>query len=338
LKNKWVIILIIITIGAVSLFLGLKKGGGNNAVTIQYGKINQIVAATGKIEGMNQAELSAKITGRIKRILVKEGDFVKTGQSLVLLDSEELGAQVKEAETIFSQAERNYKRAKNLFEDGIVSKKEYEDSEDEYKRAKASLEYLKAMLANTIIRAPFSGAIVKKYKEEGEVISSIGQPETILLLADVSKIKAKVEVDESDIGKLKMGQTAYVTTDTYPGERFYGKIAKIGMMVGKKLIKSNDPKEIMDKKVLETEIELNPTEKLTLGMTVDAKIIIVEKEKALIAPKKAIQIDKDGEFLYVLNNGKKEKRKIKTGDKDDVHVEVVEGVKEGEKISILPKE
>jgi VCBS repeat-containing protein len=73
-------------------------------------------------------------------------------------------------------------------------------------------------------------------------------------------------------------------------------------------------------------------------MTVDAKIIIVEKEKALIAPKKAIQIDKDGEFLYVLNNGKKEKRKIKTGDKDDVHVEVVEGVKEGEKISILPKE
>jgi multidrug efflux pump subunit AcrA (membrane-fusion protein) len=89
---------------------------------------------------------------------------------------------------------------------------------------------------------------------------------------------------------------------------------------------------------LETEIELNPTEKLTLGMTVDAKIIIVEKEKALIAPKKAIQIDKDGEFLYVLNNGKKEKRKIKTGDKDDVHVEVVEGVKEGEKISILPKE
>ncbi|MBI5043589.1 MAG: efflux RND transporter periplasmic adaptor subunit, partial [Nitrospirae bacterium] len=221
----------------------------------------------------------------------------------------------------------NYKRAKNLFEDGIVSKKEYEDSEDEYKRAKASLEYLKAMLANTIIRAPFSGAIIKKYKEEGEVISSIGTPETILLLADISKIKAKVEVDESDIGKLKLGQTAYVTTDTYPGERFYGKIAKIGMMVGKKLIKSNDPKEIMDKKVLETEIELNPTEKLTLGMTVDAKIIIVEKEKALIAPKKALHRDENVEFLYILNNGKKEKRQIKIGDRDDVHVEIVEGVK-----------
>ncbi len=334
MKNKWLIILIVIVIGAVFLFLGLKNRDNNNAVTIQYGKISQIVAATGKIEGLNQAELSAKITGRIKRILVKERDIVKTNQPLILLDSEELGAQVKEAETVFSQAERNHKRTKNLYEDGIISKKEYDDSEDEYKRTKASLEYLKAMLANTIIRAPFSGAIVKKYKEEGEVISSIGQPETILLLADVSKIKAKVEVDESDIGKLKMGQTAYVTTDTYPGERFYGKIAKIGMMVGKKLIKSNDPKEIMDKKVLETEIELTQTEKLTLGMTVDAKIIIVEKEKALIAPKKAVQRDENGEFIYVMSNGKKETRRIKTGEKDDVHVEIVEGMKEGERVAV----
>ena len=338
MKNKFVIILIAIAIGAVFLFFGLKNRDNNNAVTVQYGKISQIVAATGKIEGVNQAELSAKITGRIKKILVKERDLVKTNQPLILLDSEELDAQVKEAETIFSQAERNYKRAKNLFADGIISKKEYDDSEDEYKRSKASLEYLKAMFANTIIRAPFSGAIIKKYKEEGEVISSIGTPETILLIADVSKIKAKVEVDESDIGKLKIDQTAYVTTDTYPGEKFYGKIAKIGMIVGKKLIKSNDPKEIMDKKVLEIEIEMNPTEKLTLGMTVDAKIIVVEKEKALIVPKKAAQSDENGEFLYILNNGKKEKRGIKIGDRDDVHVEVVEGVKEGEKISILPKE
>lgn len=338
MKNKWVIILSVIAIGVLFLFLGLRNRDNNNAVTVQYGKISQIVAATGKIEGLNQAELSAKITGRIKRILVKERDIVKTNQPLVLLDSEELDAQVKEAETIFSQAERNYKRAKNLYRDGIISKKEYDDSEDEYKKSKASLEYLKAMLANTIIRAPFSGTIVRKYKEEGEVISSLGTPETILLIADVSKIKAKVEVDESDIGKLKIDQTASVTTDTYPGERFYGKIAKIGMMVGKKLIKSNDPKEIMDKKVLETEIELNPTEKLTLGMTVDAKIIVVEKEKALIVAKKAVQRDESGEILYVLNNGKKEKRRIKTGERDDVHVEVVEGVKEGEKISILPKE
>ena len=334
MKNKWVIISIILAIGAVFLFLGLKNRENNNTVIVQYGKINQIVAATGKIEGVNQAELSAKITGRIKRILVKEGDIVKTSQSLVLLDSEELDAQVKEAETIFSQAERNYKRAKNLYEDGIISKKEYEDSEDEYKRSKASLEYLKANLSNTIIRAPFAGTIVRKYKEEGEVISNLGPPETILLLADVSKIKAKVEVDESDIGKLKLDQTAYVTTDTYPGERFNGKIAKIGMMVGKKLIKSNDPKEIMDKKVLETEIELNSTERLTLGMTVDAKIIIIEKEKALIAPKKAVQRDENGEFLYILNNGKKEKKKIKTGEKDDVHVEIVEGVKEGERVVV----
>lgn len=334
MKNKFIIILSVIAIGVVFLFLVLRNRDNNNAVIVQYGKINQIVAATGKIEGVNQAELSAKITGRIRRILVKERDFVKTGQSLILLDSEELDAQVKEAETVFSQAERNHKRAKNLYEDGIVSKKEYDDSEDEYKRTKASLEYLKAMLANTIIRAPFSGTIVRKYKEEGEVISSLGTPETILLIADVSKINAKVEVDESDIGKLKMGQTAYVTTDTYPEEKFYGNIAKIGMMVGKKLIKSNDPKEIMDKKVLETEIELNPTEKLTLGMTVDAKIIVVEKEKALIVPKKAVQRDESGEILYVLNNGKKEKRKIKTGERDDVHVEIVEGVIEGERVVI----
>ncbi len=334
MKNKFIIILIVILISAVILFLGLKTRENNNTVLVQYGKISQVVAATGKIEGVNQAELSAKITGRIKSILVKEGDIVKASQPLVLLDSEELDAQVKESETVFSQAERNWKRAKNLYEDGIISKKEYEDSEDEYKRSKASLEYLKANLSNTVIRAPFSGTIVKKYKEEGEVISNLGPPETILLLADISKIKAKVEVDESDIGKLKIGQTAYVTTDTYPAERFYGKTTKIGMMVGKKLIKSNDPKEIMDKKVLETEIELNPTGRLTLGMTVDAKIIIIEKEKTLIAPKKAVQQDENGDFIYVLNNGKREKRRIKTGEKDDVHVEIIEGVKEGDRMVV----
>ena len=123
MKNKWVIILSVIAIGVLFLFLGLRNRDNNNAVTVQYGKISQIVAATGKIEGLNQAELSAKITGRIKRILVKERDIVKTNQPLVLLDSEELDAQVKEAETIFSQAERNYKRAKNLYRDGIISKR-----------------------------------------------------------------------------------------------------------------------------------------------------------------------------------------------------------------------
>ena len=66
MKNKWVIISIILAIGAVFLFLGLKNRENNNTVIVQYGKINQIVAATGKIEGVNQAELSAKITGRIK--------------------------------------------------------------------------------------------------------------------------------------------------------------------------------------------------------------------------------------------------------------------------------
>lgn len=102
MKNKFIIILSVIAIGVVFLFLVLRNRDNNNAVIVQYGKINQIVAATGKIEGVNQAELSAKITGRIRRILVKERDFVKTGQSLILLDSEELDAQVKEAETVFS--------------------------------------------------------------------------------------------------------------------------------------------------------------------------------------------------------------------------------------------
>lgn len=130
------------------------------------------------------------------------------------------------------------------------------------------------MLEKTVVRAPLSGTILRKHLKSGEsVIGSMGATNTpIVTLADTSVLRVHMDVDETDVAKLKTGQKAYVKADAYGDKQFQASVFRIGEILGKKNIRTDEPSEKVDTKILEVLLELEPNSQLKPGLRVDAFI------------------------------------------------------------------
>lgn len=284
MKIRWVIYLLIIA-GVIGSLIYIYTPGKRllyesttNPMPLKPENPEQIVAATGKVEGWMESEIGSKIPGKIYKINVEEGSYVRKGDPLVILDKGDLMARKEEAEAELRQAISDLNKYRDLYRDGVISKRELEMAETRQEKYIAIIKQIDSSLEDTVIRAPFSGRVVKKYKEIGETVGSLTSPDHILKIADVSRMKVRAEVEESDIGKVAIGQKALIKTDAYPDVEFIGEVIKVGYSVGKKRLRSDDPRELIDVKVIETEIEFKDIdmvrEKLKIGMTVEVKIAI----------------------------------------------------------------
>lgn len=177
-----------------------------------------------------------------------------------------------EKEKIFKVAKARVKEAeeeKRLLEKGPKQEtiKVYEDTAS---RANATVEYYKRLLEKTVIKSPISGNVINKYLEEGETVI----PEKpILTIADVENIRINAEVDETDLGRIKIGDSVNVTSDAYPGKDFKGEVQEISDYVGIRNIKPNNPAKNIDMKVIQVKITLKEKTPFKIGMTVDVRIM-----------------------------------------------------------------
>lgn len=342
--NKRVAISII---GLIVVFLILAVSVGQNSSTyevrVERKNIDLTVAAKGKVEALEEVDLAPKTLGRLKEVDVKEGDFVKKGDVIAVLENDEMKAQVEQAkanllgvEAELKEAKQNLARFNALFRRGIISRSELDGAQMKYdltlsqiKKSEADLRYAQALLENTYIRAPFSGKIVRRFLDPGETIT-LEKLLPIVTIADVSKIIVRAEIDETDIRKIKIGQSAVVTADAYPGEEFKGKITEISPVVGKKSIIADNPAEMVDTKVLEIKIELDSGQKLNLGLNVDVTIFVHNKGDVLALPLKAVRHLDGTTFVKVKKNGSYEEREVTTGLYDNENVEITSGLKEGD--------
>jgi RND family efflux transporter MFP subunit len=329
----------------VVAILTSRKTSTSNEVKVKKGNIDLTVAAEGKVEGFEDVDLAPKTLGRIKEINVKEGDFVKGGDVIAVLENDELKAQIEQAsanvlraEAELRESKQNWNRYTELSNKGIISSAEldiarmkYDVTLSQLKKAEADLKYAKALLENTYIRAPFSGKIIKRFLDPGETIT-LEKLVPIVNIADVNKIMVRAEIDDSDIGKVTLGQKATVTTDAYPGEEFKGKVVEISPSVGRKTILSDNPAEMLDTKVLEVKIELDSGEKLNLGLDVDVIILASNKEDVLMLPIEAVRHQDGMSFVKVKKNGKYQEERITTGLSDDENIEISEGLEEGDTV------
>lgn len=137
--------------------------------------------------------------------------------------------------------------------------------------AGAKVRQAEANLSKTVVRAPITGVVVRKRLHDGETVSPENQT-GIVTLADVSALRVRVDVDEIDVAKLKIGQTAFVTADAFDNQKFTAKIIKIGNILGRKNFRTERPTEKVDTKILEILLELDKNSKLPLGLRVDAFI------------------------------------------------------------------
>lgn len=218
----------------------------------------EIRRATAVQEGaMAEAELAKKELERheelYKKGLISESDIDDRRKILQVAQ-----ARLKETEEEKRLLEKGPKKETlRLHEDIII-------------RTEATVEYHKGLLEKTIITSPISGKVIHKYLDEGEIVN----PETSLVaIADIEKIRVNAEVDETDVGRIQIGNPVEVTSYTYPGRLFKGKIEEIADYVGTRRIKPNNPAVNLGMKVVQVKIELLEKTPLKLGMTVDVKIM-----------------------------------------------------------------
>jgi len=213
-------------------------------------------------------------------------------------------ASLKAAEAILENSRREAERRRNLAEHEMISRDEAERYERAYQvaiaeferareefslvdaearqedrrkaeaavaAARAQLAEARAYLEKTYIRSPLDGIILRKFRHTGESVSTqFDSP--IVTLADDSVLRVRLDVDETDVAKLRVGQPAFVTAEAYGSERFSGHVIRVGQILGKKNVRTDEPSERVDTKILETLVELDRGQRLPLGLRVDSYV------------------------------------------------------------------
>ncbi|MCR4418515.1 MAG: efflux RND transporter periplasmic adaptor subunit [Ignavibacteria bacterium] len=276
---------------------------------------------TGTVYPWEEAALAAQMASRVRKIYVKEGDYVKQGQLLVQMDDQ----QLTQIEIQFNDAKRDFERAEKLKAEGAISDQQYEKFKLAYETLKTNYEKI---LENTQLRAPFSGVITAKYLNDGELflMAPAGgrSVPAILHLMNVSELKVKISVNELDAYKIKIGQKALVTSDFLPGEIFTGYVTRISPVV--------DP---VSKKV---ELELrvpNRGNKIKANSFVRVEIDLGET-KDLLIPTSAILADPltGKNFVYVYQDGKARKKYVVKGKEVNDETVIKSGLNEGDQIIV----
>ena len=190
-------------------------------------------------------------------------------------------------------------------------------------QAEAALRYAETQLSYTRIVSPIDGVIASVSTQEGETIAAGLTAPTFVTIIDLARLQVDALVDETDIGRVKVGQSATFTVDSYPDEEFAGTVTAIY------------PKAIIDQNVVNYDVVIsvaNPRNLLRPDMTVNVTIAVATREDVLAVPNKAIKREDGTKVVYVLHNGSPERRAVKTGWKDSDYTEVVSGLKEGEPV------
>jgi HlyD family secretion protein len=336
------------------------------------------VSASGEVKPKKNINISAQVPGRIIKIGVVEGQEVKAGDFLLKLDSTQYEAnadrdrnfiQAAMADLIQAEARQArdksaYDRQKKLYEEQLISKDQLESVKLEYdvsraqvnairfqiKQAEANLKSTLDNLNKTIFNAPIDGIITSLKVEEGEtaIIGTMNNPGTVLMtLADLSIMEVEVQVDETDVVGVKIGQGADVRVDAYPDTVFKGKVTEIGSSALTKVTGSSTTQEAKDFKVVVT-LE-NPAQRLKPGLSASADIITAKKNAVLAVPisslvlrdKPAAAGDKPGakkeeEGVYVVENSRVKFRPVEKGISGGMNMEIVSGLKENQEIVTGP--
>lgn len=298
------------------------------------------IAATGKVEANADriAHVSPRIPGKIVSVKASLGDGVGAGQVLATLDSVELGEALnrfRQSKTRLSLAQSNLDRVKSLVEKKIAPRKEVQQAESEYETAKAenhtdrerlSLYGLSASeLASGAgrphlpVRAPIAGTITEKHAIVGELSDPA---KSLYTIADLSSVWVVVDIHEKDLAKVRRGQKASVAVTAFPGEKFRGRITYLSDQLNEA------------SRTVKARIEVaNPGRRLKPEMFASVEVTLAADAPPVLAvPEGAIQ-EVDGKKLVfvAVSEGEFEPRQVETGRASEGLVEILSGLKEGER-------
>ncbi|WP_196592275.1 efflux RND transporter periplasmic adaptor subunit [Pectinatus frisingensis] len=317
----------------------------DNIYTVQRMDLKSIVSGTGTVYPVEAVDVSSKITGRIKTVLVKENDNVKQGQTVATLDSTDLENELKKAQEKVTNTSSKYNRANYLYSIGAESKADFEDAEYNYETAKSDVEVAKYNLDETVITSPMDGIIVGKPQTPGTMaVQGTSNPTVIMRIADLSRKQILAKIDETDIGSINVGQEATFTVDAYTNKNFTAKVTKISQTDTDNSwdtassSSSTSSSSSSSSSVIYYYVTLDIDDDnglLKPGMTARVDINTADKPNVLAVPLAALKTDSNGSYVVLIDDaGKTTNQYIQTGIYSDDYVEITDGLSEGDKIAL----
>jgi HlyD family secretion protein len=284
--------------------LGSELSGKLRYVGVEEGDTitrGQIVAV------LENDDYRAQVGSAEAEVSAKEAGLRKVLNGARSQERSEAWSSVLAAHAVMDNARSEMDRRQKLFAAGVISREECERSTREYDVAKAKyqeaverhslvdsrareedqslaeadlrlararLAEARARYAKTFIKSPIDGTVLRKHHRNGESVSnSSNLPDPILTIGDKKVLRVRMEVDETEVGKVRVGQKAYVMADAFGQQKFWGRVVRVGEQLGRKNIRTDEPTERLDTKILETLLELENGAPLPMGLRVDAFIV-----------------------------------------------------------------
>ncbi len=378
---------VFVAVGAVVILAAASKfsGGGDGSVAVRLSTVDRhdlisSVIASGKITPQRQVDVSSDITGRIVSLEVEEGDFVEAGQLLLQIDPTQYEAAVSRNRAILAsttagqvqaqanrdQAFRNMRRQQQLMESDstLVTIEAIETAETNFAIAEANLSSTRHQvsqgeaavdealdqLAKTVIRAPMAGKITRLAVEAGEIaLASTFSRETGLLMtiSDLSTIQVDVDVDETDVVRLSIGDSAEIKIDAFPDSTFVAQVTKISQSARTAAAGTDQ--------AVDYEVELtmtNPPAEIRPDLSATAKIITDARSQVLGIPIVSLTVrehkpisselapqdttKKETEGVFVVEGGVALFHPVEIGIAGEDHFEILSGISEGDSIVAGP--
>lgn len=340
-----VALVVICSIGAYAYYehtASASKAGAVETAEVTRMNIKSNISATGVISPVNSVEVSPKITARISTVAVKENDRVEKGQVVATLDGKDYAAKKDQAQYKLTNAQLKYERAKALYEAGAGSKQDLDNAQFEYDTAASNLSEAESDVAETVITAPMSGVVVGEPKTPGTMaVQGNSSPTVIMRIADTGTKQIIAKVDETDIGKIKVGQDATFTVDSYTNKTFTAHVSKISQTdttYSWDTTNTTSSSAASSASVIYYYVTLDvddPNDDLRLGMTARVDISTSQKENALVVPIAALKTNNSGSYVVVVHDdGSTENVMVQTGIYSDDYVEITSGLSVGDKVSI----
>uniref|UniRef100_A0A7C4GG82 Efflux RND transporter periplasmic adaptor subunit n=1 Tax=candidate division WOR-3 bacterium TaxID=2052148 RepID=A0A7C4GG82_UNCW3 len=336
-RTLLIIIAAVVVLGALVVANLARKPEGVPVETraAAYGSILSKVSATGELKAEAQVNLQAQVMGVVARLYVKEGDRVRSGDVLLELDRKSYEAALVSARSHYTQARLSFARLESLHAAKLVSSEAWEAGQAAFDMARAQFEQAQDQYDKTVLRAPISGTVVQINIKEGEtvIIGTMNNPGTVLMvIADMSRMQAIVDVDETDIVRVATGQKATVEVDALPDTSFSGTVTRVGYMPSAQSLLST---ATVKGTTFEVEITLDSTApRLRPGMNVHADIVTAELDSVLTIPIQAAgRRDIEGretETVFLVKDGKAVLTPVRTGKSSDSDIEVREGLSPGD--------
>jgi len=317
----------------------------------QAGQAGTVLTGSGYIVTQHKyIVIGTKILGQIVAEPIEEGQRVKVGELLARIDDRDYQAQLKQAYADRDLAAANLvlkraraERIRELYKQGVQSKDALDDAENQLaaaeadlKKADGEIEYAKFNVSQTVITSPINGVVLQKYRELGDTINFGGEIQAgggatdIAQLADLSDLRCEVDINESDIAKVKMGTPATVIPDAYPDNPFPAQVVKIYPEADRQKGTVKVEVRILqpDLKIIKPEMSAKVTFQSIMTQTAAAPMVL--------APKKAIVTDGAASSVWVVRGDAAHLTPIVVGREFQDGVEVRQGLSGGEIVIVAP--